>query len=104
MAAATAIWRTPRWNAMSDLAVLAGVIHGAVLFVVTVEGQTMKLGIPVSLVLLAWSLGAAIVQRSRHPVVTFFIASSCVTLLGYLCWAALNGWQLPEFCGTLLTC
>jgi hypothetical protein len=104
MVAATVAGRASRWQGMSGVAVLAGVIHGATFFVVTVEGQTTMLGIPVSVVLLAWSLVAVAIQRSRHPVVLFFLASSCVTLLGYLGWAALNAWRLPEFCGTLLTC
>jgi hypothetical protein len=102
--AATIAGRNSRWERASGLAALAGVIHGATFFVVTVEGQTTSLGIAVSLVLLAWCLVLALVQRSRHPVVTFFLASSIVTLLGYLGWAALHDWQLPEFCGTLITC
>jgi hypothetical protein len=76
---------------------VAGAIHGAVFFVVTVEGVTALLGLPASLLLLAWSAVAARRGLARHPVVTFFLVSTAVTLLGYLAWAAANDWTLPEF-------
>lgn len=76
------------------LAVAAGVVHGFVFGIVTIEGETYPLGILVSLALLAW--GALELQRGPRgrPVVGFFVASSLVTLVGYLFWAVAYGWPL----------
>lgn len=76
------------------LAVAAGLVHGFVFGVVTIEGETYPLGIVLSLVLLGW--GALELQRGPRgrPVVVFFVASSLVTLVGYLFWAVAYGWPL----------
>jgi hypothetical protein len=80
----------------SVTAVLAGLIHGATFFLVSVEGVTTQLGIPASILILAWCLVAG--RRGlRHPVVTFFLVSTIVTLLGYAVWGVRNGGTLPEF-------
>ena len=86
------------------VAAAAGAIHGGTFFMVTTEGVTTMLGIPVSVVLLLWSLVAIALGRSRSPIVTFFAVSSAVTLAAYLGWAAINGWTLPEPCSTVLHC
>lgn len=78
-------------------AAMAGFVHGATFFVVSVEGVTALLGIPASMVITAWCLLAGRGGLSRQPVVTFFLVSTVVTLLGYGGWAALNQWTLPEF-------
>ncbi len=74
-----------------------GLIHGVTFFIVTVEGVTTALGIPAALALLAWSGWLARPGAARHPVAVFVLASSAVTLLGYLVWGALHAWTLPEF-------
>ena len=86
-----------RRDRTSALAVAAGLVHGATFFIVSVEGVTALLGIPVSILILAWCLLAARRGLTRQPVVTFFLVSTVVTLLGYLVWGARNNWELPEF-------
>ena len=91
--------RTPAAPAArtSVTAAAAGFVHGATFFVVSVEGVTTLLGIPASIVLLAWSASLARQGIAGRPVVAFFLVSSVVTLVGYVGWAALNGGTLPEF-------
>jgi len=81
----------------SKTAAAAGFVHGATFFVVTVEGVTTLLGIPASIVLLAWSASLARRGLTGRPVVVFFLVASIVTLVGYVGWAALQGGTLPEF-------
>jgi len=81
----------------SAIATVAGLIYGATFFLVSVEGVTTLLGIPASILILAWCLVARRRGLARQPVVTFFLVASLVTLLGYVGWGALNGWTLPEF-------
>jgi hypothetical protein len=81
----------------SVTAVVAGLVHGATFFLVSVEGVTALLGIPASILILAWCLLAGRRGLLRQPVVTFFLVSAVVTLLGYSVWGALNDWTLPEF-------
>jgi hypothetical protein len=75
----------------------AGLVHGVTFFLVTVEGVTTLLGIPASILILAWSALSARRGLGGRPVVAFFLVASVVTLLGYLGWGALHGWTLPEF-------
>jgi hypothetical protein len=81
----------------SITAAVAGIVHGATFFIVTVEGVTTLLGIPTSIVLLIWSANVARRGLGGRPVVVFFLVSSIVSLVGYIGWAALNGGTLPEF-------
>ena len=81
----------------SGTAVVAGLVHGATYFLVSVEAATTLLGIPASILILAWCLVAGRRGLLRQPVVTFFLVSTIVTLLGYVVWGALNDWTLPEF-------
>jgi hypothetical protein len=91
------VGRTGKW-----VPTLAGALQGAVFFLVTTEGGTVALGIPASILILAWA-GRDRVLGSTHPVVVFLAASSLVTLLAYLIWAIRFGWPLVEPC-TLLHC
>lgn len=82
------------------IAGVAGFLHGATFFVVSVEGVTTALGIPATVIFLGWS--AVLALRGAHgtparPVVDFFLVASLTTLVGYVGWAALHGWTLPEF-------
>ena len=86
-----------RADRTSVLAVVAGLVHGATFFLVSVEGVTALLGIPASILILAWCLAAGRRGLLRQPVVTFFLVSTVVTLIGYVVWGARNGWTLPEF-------
>jgi hypothetical protein len=81
----------------SAIAAAAGIIYGATFFLVSVEGVTALLGIPASVVVLAWCLVAGRRGLARQPVFTFFLVATVVTLIGYVGWGALNGWTLPEF-------
>jgi hypothetical protein len=82
----------PSW-----LAVTAGVIHGLTFAIVTTEGGTTALGIPLSLVLLVASAGF-VSRRRTHPVIQFLGVSSLATLIASIAWAAANGGQLVEPC------
>ena len=82
---------------VSKTAAAAGLVHGATFFVVTVVGVTTLLGIPASIVLLAWSASLARRGLAGRPVVVFFLVASIVTLVGYVVWAATHGGTLPEF-------
>jgi hypothetical protein len=82
---------------VSMTAAAAGLVHGATFFVVSVEGVTTLLGIPASIVLLAWSASLARRGLAGRPVVVFFLVASIATLVGYVVWAATHGGTLPEF-------
>jgi hypothetical protein len=82
------------------LAAVAGLIHGATFAIVTTEGGTTPLGVPVSIGLLAVAL-AAIRRRPAHPIIQFLAVSSATSLGLYLVWASLHGWQLVEPCSVL---
>jgi hypothetical protein len=90
----------PSGRRTSPTAAVAGLVHGATFFVVSVEGVTTLLGIPASVLILAWSLLAGRRGRFSQPVVTFFLVTTVVTLLGYVGWASLNHGTLPEFSKT----
>jgi len=96
LAAATRSSVTPP-DRTSVIAATAGLIYGATFFLVSVEGVTTLLGIPASVLILAWCLVAGRRGLARQPVVTFFLVAAVVTLVGYAGWGALNGWTLPEF-------
>ncbi len=81
----------------SVTAVVAGLIYGVTFFLVSVEGATTQLGVPASILFLAWCVVAARRGLVRQPVVTFFLVSAIVTLVGYVAWGAVNDWTLPEF-------
>lgn len=81
---------------------VAGVLHGATFFIVTVEGATTLLGVPAALLALGWGALASRTGSARRPVATFFLVSGIVAVAGYVVWAALNGGELPEFSKTKL--
>ena len=89
--------RVSRHEPFSGTAATAGLLQGATFFIVTVEGSTAALGIPWSVALLAWAFVASSRGLARRPVATFFLVTAIVTLVGYVGWAALNEWTLPEF-------
>jgi hypothetical protein len=82
------------------LSLVAGVIQGVTFFFVTVEGETTLLGIPLSLLLVAWTARETR-AGSTNPVFRFFLVSSAVTLLAYVAWAGANGGQLAEPCAVI---
>jgi hypothetical protein len=92
-------WPTGPGGATSAI---AGILHGVTFFFVTTEGGTTAMGIPLSIVLLAWS-GRETARGSTHPVFRFYLVASIVTLCVYLVWAAFNGGRLVEPC-EVLTC
>jgi hypothetical protein len=93
------VWPTGGADATTAI---AGLVHGITFFFVTTEGGTTAMGIPLSIVLLAWS-GSETARGSTHPVFRFYLVASIVTLLVYLVWAAFNGWRLVEPC-VILRC
>ena len=79
------------------IAAVAGLVIGATLFLVTVEGTTTSLGIPGSVALLAWAIVELRRGPAGRPVVAFSLVGAATTLAGYAAWATLNGGALPEF-------
>jgi hypothetical protein len=79
---------------------VAGVVHGATFAIVTTEGGTAALGIPLSIALLG-AAGYRIGRGSRHPILLFLASSSAVTLVADLAWAIVNGGRLVEPCQVL---
>lgn len=93
--------RRRSWSAGSGiLAAVGGLLHGLTFFFVTVEGETVLLGIPLCIFLVAWSFRET-AAGSTNPAIRFFLVSSAVTLLVYLGWAAANGGRLVEPCSVL---
>lgn len=86
-----------RPDRVSIAAAVAGLVHGVTFFLVSVEGVTTLLGIPASILILSWCTLAGRGGDGRRPVITFFLVSTVVTLIGYVAWAAVNDWALPEF-------
>jgi hypothetical protein len=84
----------------SRTAAIAAVLHGATFAIVTTEGGTAGLGIPLSLVLLG-AAGYGLRAGSRHPTLIFLAVSSAVTLIAYLGWGLANGGRLVEPCQVL---
>ena len=81
-------------------AAVAGVVHGATFAIVTTEGGTAGLGIPLSIALLG-AAGYRLRTGSRHAILVFLAASSAVTLVAYLAWAIANAGRLVEPCEVL---
>jgi hypothetical protein len=81
-------------------AAVAGVVHGVTFAIVTTEGGTAGLGIPLSIALLG-AAGDRVRTGSRHSTLVFLAASSVVTLVAYLGWALANGGRLLEPCEVL---
>ena len=85
-------------RAASATTALAGFVYGATFFIVTVQGGTAELlGIPASILFLAWSVAEIRRGPQGRAIVTFFLVSSVVTLVGYAAWAWINHWTLPGF-------
>jgi len=82
------------------LPLVAGAIVGVTFFFVTVEGETTALGIPLSLLFVAWTARETL-AGSSNPVFRFFLVSSAVTLLTYAAWAIAYGWPFAEPCAVL---
>ena len=78
-------------------AATAGLLSGVTFFIVTVEGTTTSLGIPATVLLLAWCVVLSVRGLARQPMVTYFLVLTVMTLVGYAGWAALHDWTLPEF-------
>jgi hypothetical protein len=98
------LWRaTVRrdWPAPAGgLSLVAGLIQGVAFFFVTVEGETTLLGIPLSLLFVAWTARETL-AGSTNPAFRFFLVSSAVTLLAYAGWAAAYGWPFAEPCAVM---
>ena len=87
-------------TASGALGGFAGLLHGATLFFVTTEGETAALGVPLSILLLAWTARET-AAGSRNPAIRFFLVSAVTTLAGYAVWAAVNGGRLAEPCSVI---
>ena len=79
------------------LSVIAGLIHAVTFSFVTVEGETTLLGIPLSVLFVAWTARETL-AGSTNPALRFFLVASAVTLLAYAGWAVAYGWPFAEPC------
>jgi hypothetical protein len=79
------------------LSLVGGLIHAVTFSFVTVEGETTLLGIPLSVLFVAWTARETL-AGSTNPAFRFFLVSSAVTLLAYAGWAVAYGWPFAEPC------
>ncbi len=75
---------------------LAGVVYGFSLFAITVEGQTVWLGLPFTALVTIFGLVWGCRRLSRQPVLAFFLVACGFACLLYLGWGIYWG-GFPEF-------
>lgn len=75
---------------------LAGLIYGFVLFAITIEGQTVWMGLPFSILLTLFGLVWGRKRLSHQPVLAFFVMSCAFAALLYIGWGLYWG-GFPQF-------
>ncbi|HJW20858.1 MAG TPA: hypothetical protein VJ506_00355 [Candidatus Limnocylindrales bacterium] len=85
------------------LGAAAGVLHGFTWFVVTDEGGTYLLAIPAAaaFLVIGW------LTRRLDPdrvIATFLVVGALVSIVLYVIWIALHGWEPASICETLKIC
>lgn len=80
-------WRNPNGVPTSWwLTGLSGFIYGLFLFIITVEGQTVWLGLPCAILLSLFGLSRGWKKLTGRPLLAFFLISSLLALLLYVIW------------------
>ena len=76
--------------------IVAGILYGFLWFCIFLEGQTVVLGLPCALVLVAYGLIAQRRSLAQRPVLAFFFVACCLALLLFAGWGAY--WRsFPQF-------
>jgi hypothetical protein len=80
-------WRRPAGVATLWWAtLLAGVIYGFTYFCIFLEGQTVPLGLPFAIVVVAFGLIWGRQHLAQRPVLAFFFVTCCLALLLFAGW------------------
>ena len=66
--------------------IVAGFIYGLILFIITVEGQTVWLGLPFALLVSVFGLLRGRSKLAERPLLAFFLVSCLLALLCYAGW------------------
>jgi hypothetical protein len=76
--------------------VLGGIIYGLTMFMITIEGQTVWMGLPFTLLVTLFGLIWGRKKLGQQPVLAFFFVACAVALLLYAGWGLY--WSgFPEF-------
>ncbi len=90
-------WRRPAEVATNwAVTVLAGIVYGFSYFCIFLEGQTVVLGLPFSLLVVAWTLIWGRSKLQTRPVLAFFFAACLLALLLFTGWGLYWG-GFPQF-------
>jgi hypothetical protein len=80
-------WRGSAWLQTAwSLVIPAGLIYGFFLFIITVEGNTVWLGLPFSILVVLFGLLNGRGELGRRPVLAFFLVSCVIATLLYTGW------------------
>lgn len=97
--AALMIWRQMQNIFTTSFALraeaIAGVIYGVVNFVITIEANTVPLGLPAAVLLIIWGLSQRR-QFRQQPLTAFLTIAHTITLVLYVIWYVRFG-GFPEF-------
>jgi hypothetical protein len=90
-------WRRPAGVATTWWAtILAGILYGFTYFCIFIEGQTVALGLPASIAVVAFALIAGRQHLAQRPVLAFFFASCLLALVLFIGWGLY--WRgFPQF-------
>jgi hypothetical protein len=81
-------WRHPFVRERGGVAwgVAAGIFYGITLFLATLEGNTLLMGIPFAIALTIWVLVRGRAHLKEQPLLFFFFVGHLVTLLALVSW------------------
>lgn len=80
-------WRHPSGSATQWLVTsISGFIYGLTLFIITVEGQTVPLGLPFSVLVGIWGISRGRKILAERPLLAFFLVSCLLAMLLYTIW------------------
>ncbi len=91
-------WQNPFAEGKAPLwpIVLGGLIHGFNYFAMVIEGGTAPLGVPFSVLAVAFIIVWARKRMSQQPLVTFFLVAYSLAILLFIIWGI--WWKgLPQF-------
>ena len=98
----TALLCVRAWRRPADLTttwwatILAGLIHGFTYFCIFLEGQTVLLGLPFTIIFTLLTLVWGRKQLSRRPLLAFFLTTCLVAVLLFTGWGLYWG-GFPQF-------
>lgn len=89
-------WRSPAGQSTIWWAtILGGVLYGFTAFMFFTEGQTTPLGLPFTILVVAFTLISGRKKLNTHPVLAFFFVSFLVALLFFAGWIIYTGFTFP---------